>query len=106
MPSPIVVRISHALGKAEATRRIEDGFGKANAILPNVVRIEESGGGDRPLSLAVHALGQSVTAAITVENEYVIVEASVPTFLAPFANKAKSFTQSFGTKLLTGPPPK
>jgi hypothetical protein len=52
MPSPIVVRISHALGKAEATRRIEDGFGKANAILPNVVRIEKSGGGDRPLSLA------------------------------------------------------
>lgn len=104
MTSPIVVRISHALGKAEATHRIEDGFAKAKTILPNVVRVDRSGGGDAPLELAVHVLGQSITAAITVGDDYVIVEASVPTLLAPIARRFLS--ESVGAKLLGGPSPK
>jgi hypothetical protein len=58
--------------------------------------------GDR-LSLGVRAMGQTIKADIAVEDDCVIVEASVPFFLAPFAAKAKLFTESFGTKLLGRP---
>jgi hypothetical protein len=101
MANPIVVRISHALGKAEATRRIEAGFGTANSMLPAVVKMEKSGGGDLPLSLVVNALGQRVTAIVTVEEDHVLVEATVPAFLAPIARRLLS--QSVTTKLLSGP---
>jgi hypothetical protein len=106
MPEPIVVRIPHSLGKPEATRRIETGVGRANVVLPRIVRVEQSSTENGEIFLAVRALGQIATANVTIENDYVLVEATVPTFLAPFVEKAKSFTKSYGSKLLTGPTPR
>lgn len=103
MPAPIVVRIPHSLGRTEARRRIEHGVGQARSMLPSVVTIDPIGANGEKLSLGVHALGQTINADVAIEDECVIVEASVPIFLAPFARKAKTFTQSFATKLLSGP---
>jgi hypothetical protein len=103
MPVPILIRIPHALGRAEARRRIENGVGQARSILPSVVTVDQISARGDELSLGVHALGQTVNANIAIEDDCVIVEASVPIFLAPFAAGAKLFTQSFGTKLLGGP---
>jgi hypothetical protein len=106
MPEPIAVRIPHSLGKLEATRRIETGVGRWNVVLPKMVRVEQSSTKTGEIFLAVRALGQIATASVIVESDYVLVEATVPTFLAPFVDKAKSFTKSYGSKLLTGPTPR
>jgi hypothetical protein len=98
-----MVRIPHALGRAEARRRIENGVDQARVILPNVVKIDQIGGAGDKLSLGVHALGQTINAELAIKDDCVVVEASVPIFLAPFVAKAKLFTQSFGTKLLGAP---
>lgn len=103
MSEPIVVRIPHTLGRLEATRRIEAGVVNANAVLPRVVRIEQSTTEGGSMFLAIRALGQIATATVTVEERYVLVEATVPTYLSPFVEKAKSFTKTYTTKLLTGP---
>jgi hypothetical protein len=98
-----VVRIPHSLGKIEATRRIARGVDEATAVLPRMVRLDHKITDEGPILMAVRALGQSVTAVVTVEDRYVVVEASVPAFLAPFVEKAKSFTRSYASKLLSGP---
>lgn len=105
MPEAIVVKIPHSLGRLEATRRIETGVENANASLPKVVRVTQSTTGSGAIFLAVRALGQTATATVTVEECYVLVEATVPRFLAPFVDRAKSFTKSYASKLLTGPRP-
>jgi hypothetical protein len=100
---PFVVRVPHLLGKAEATRRIDNGVDRVKAMLPPAVGLDQAESVDGKISIAIHALGQSVTALVAVEDDHVIVEALVPLFLAPFAAKAKRFTTSFGTKLLASP---
>ena len=72
-------------------------------MLPSVVTIDPIGAKGEKLSLGVHALGQTINADVAIEDECVVVEASVPIFLAPFATKAKVFTQTVATKLLSGP---
>jgi hypothetical protein len=72
-------------------------------MLPSIVASDPINANGEKLSLGVHALGQTINADVAMEDECVIVEASVPIFLAPFATKAKIFTQSVATKLLSGP---
>jgi hypothetical protein len=106
MPERIVVRIPHSLGKAEATRRVKTGVSRASIVLPKIMRVEQSTTESGEALSGNRALCQIATANVTVEDKSVLVEANVPTFLAPFAEKARSFTKSYGSKLLTGPPPR
>lgn len=79
--NPLVVDIPHALGAAEARRRIENGTGGIERHLPAGARARTSWNGDR-LALDVTAMGQELRAALDVQERLVRVEVVLPPALA------------------------
>ena len=67
MATPITVNIPHQLGRAEARRRIENGFGKITHLLPGGIggTSTERWDGDR-LVFSVATVGQTVSGVVTV----------------------------------------
>jgi hypothetical protein len=64
MATPITIRIPHQLGRVEARRRIETGFGKLTRQLPgNSGRCSERWDGDR-LTFDAAVMGQTIAGAI------------------------------------------
>lgn len=100
MSKPLIVVIPHQLGRAEARRRLEQGFGRLKEKFgQHVAAVEESWTGDR-LDLGVRALGQEITAALDVAETEVRVEVQLPWMLAMIAEKAKGYIRKEGTLLL------
>ena len=65
MTEPLVVTISHRLGKDEAKTRIQGGFGRAKGEFAHLIRIEnDSWEGDR-LSFAASARSASARMALS-----------------------------------------
>ncbi|MBA3624526.1 MAG: polyhydroxyalkanoic acid system family protein [Methylibium sp.] len=102
MTTPITVDIPHQLGRAEAHRRIEDGFAKVLQQLPGggAGHVTESWDGDR-LAFSVSALGQTVRGVIDVLDNTVRMEIELPVFLGAIANGLKGRLQKAGQLLLT-----
>jgi hypothetical protein len=86
MPEPLVVTISHRLGKDEALRRIKDGLGRARNEFASLLKIEEeTWTGDR-LNFSVKSLGQRASGIIDVYEGVVRLEVTLPWLLAQFAH--------------------
>lgn len=99
--SPIIISLPHQLGRAEARRRIEAGFGRIIKLLPG------SGGppserwdGDR-LLFSVAAMGQSITGSIDVLDAAVTMEIELPGVLGLVASALKGRLEKMGQLLLT-----
>ena len=100
MAKPIVVDIPHDLGRAEARRRLEQGFGRLRGqIAGNVASVEETWSGDR-LTFRAGALGQTVTGRLDVFDQSVRIEVDLPWFLAAVAEKLRGRLQQEGALLL------
>jgi len=88
----IDVRVPHNLGKAEARRRLEAGFGdaksKASSIAGDKATISEQWDGDR-MQFEVGAMGQTLTGWADVEDDAVVVNVVLPKLLAAMAGKLK-----------------
>jgi len=102
MPTPITVNIPHQLGRAEARRRIEDGFGKITHLLPGGIggTSTERWDGDR-LVFSVATMGQKVSGVVTVLDTAVSMEIELPGVLGLLANGLKNRLQKMGQLLLT-----
>lgn len=102
MTTPITVNIPHQLGRAEARRRIEDGFAKVLRQLPGggSGHVSESWDGDR-LSFSASALGQTVRGVIEVQDSTVAMEIELPALLGAIAHRMKGRLQKAGQLLLT-----
>jgi len=99
--SPIVISIPHQLGRAEARRRIEHGFGKIVRLLPGSRGApSERWEGDR-LVFSVGALGQSVSGVIHVLDAAVTMEIELPGLIGLVAGGLKQRLQKMGQLLLT-----
>ena len=101
-PPPITVSLPHQLGRAEARRRIEAGFGNIVNAVPG-----GSGGhcsqrwdGDR-LSFSLAVMGQTVSGVIDVRDADVLMELQLPGVLGLLANGIKRQLQTAGQLLLT-----
>lgn len=102
MAKAVTVRIAHDLGKAEARRRIAEGFGTIEEQL--------SGGGirmsfqerweDDRLYFTGGTFGQTVRGQVDVRDDVVLVEVTLPTLLAAVAETLKGKIERQGTKLL------
>ena len=103
MARSIVLKIPHALGRAEATRRIEEGIARARPTLPAVVSFREMSRDEGSISFAIDALGQTVNAQISIEDDYVIFDANLPILLSPFSGMASSAVGKWATRLLRVP---
>jgi hypothetical protein len=101
MATPITISIPHQLGRAEARRRIESGFGKLIHQMPGSSGASsECWEGDR-LTFGVAVMGQSVAGAIDVLDTAVTMEIELPGLLGVIASGLKDRLRQAGTLLLT-----
>ena len=101
MATPITISIPHQLGRAEARRRIEEGFGKITHALPGSAgACRQHWDGDR-LTFGVSAMGQTVAGAIDILDTVVTMEIELPGVLGVIANGLKDRLRKAGQLLLT-----
>ena len=102
MASPITISIPHQLGRAEARRRIEDGFAKIIKLLPGSSEVPSQRWEGDQLLFSVAALGQTVSGAIQVHDTTVAMEIELPGILRVIASGLKERLQKkMGQLLLT-----
>jgi putative polyhydroxyalkanoate system protein len=101
MATPITIDIPHQLGRAEARRRIEDGFTKMLTQLPGIGgTCSESWNGDR-LTFNVAAMGQTVAGTVDVGDAKVSMQIELTGVLGMIASRIKGRLQKAGQLLLT-----
>jgi putative polyhydroxyalkanoate system protein len=100
---PVTVNIPHKLGKQEARRRIEEGFGRLRQQMTSgiagMVAFQERWEGDR-LHFEGSGLGQKMTGRLDVLPDSVRVELDLPEILAAMADLITGRLQKEGQKLL------
>ena len=89
MSQTIVVNVPHKLGKAEAKRRIQEGFASMQEGLPGGLTFEKRWDGDQ-FHLVAGGLGQKITTVLEILDDSVKVTIEVPNFLAALAEFVKS----------------
>ena len=107
MARPVTVTIPHTLGKAEARRRIEEGFGKLRqqmlggvaGMLGRMITIQDRWEGDQ-LHFEGGGLGQKITGRLDVRENAVEIQLDLPEMLAALADKIKTSLKTEGQKLL------
>jgi hypothetical protein len=103
MTEPLVITISHRLGRAEAKRRIAAGLDQIRAaILPYVGTLDLGWQGDR-LVFHVCALRQRIEGVIEVEDEAVRIEIMAPLLLRLLVGRAAGRIRREGARLLQKP---
>ncbi len=103
MSRPVSVSIPHSLGKDEARRRVEDGFGRMRQQmtggLPAFLSVREQWEGDR-LNFEAGGLGQKLTGRLDVTPDSVNIQIDLPEILAAIADRIAGRLRSEGQKLL------
>ena len=99
MSQPIAVDLPHNLGKEEARRRIANNIHRLHEHLPGGAKVESGWTGDQ-LNLKVDALGDSVQAAIDVEETKVHLQVLLPGMLGMFSGVIQAMLQKKGDLLL------
>lgn len=99
MSKAVTVTIPHELGREEARKRIEAGFGDLSRHLGDMGSVTKAWDGDR-LSFAFAAMGQAVSGSVDVADRAIRLEVLLPTLLAMMAGKLKGRLQSEGQLLL------
>jgi len=99
MSKAVTVTIPHELGRAEAKRRVDAGFGDLSRHLGGLGAVTQSWDGDR-LSFSFATMGQAISGAIDVADQAVRIEVLLPNLLALMADKVKGRLQKDGQLLL------
>jgi hypothetical protein len=103
MPRAVTVNIPHTLGKDEARRRIDDGFGRMRQQMTGglgaMLAFQERWEGDR-LHFEASGLGQKLTGRLDVLSDCVQIELDLPELLAALADGISGRLQQEGQKLL------
>ncbi|MGI0036418.1 MAG: polyhydroxyalkanoic acid system family protein [Nitrososphaera sp.] len=104
MSRPVTINIPHNLGKAEARRRIEDGFGNmrrqmTGGVIGLMLSFYERWEDDR-LYFEGGTFGQAIHGHLDVFEESVIVEVALPNILATIADTIMGRVKKEGQLLL------
>jgi hypothetical protein len=99
MTEPLIVRISHKLGKEEALRRIRPALSKASSGFPLLTVEEETWAGDS-MTFRVRALGQTAAGNISVAEDHVQLAITLPWLLYKFAQTIQKTIAGRGQILL------
>jgi hypothetical protein len=103
MGRPVHVNLPHSLGKDEARKRIDEGFGRMRqqmtSGLAGMLAFQESWEGDR-LNFEATSLGQKLTGRLDVRADAVDIEVDLPDFLAALAERIQGSLKKEGQKLL------
>ena len=87
MSETVTVVIGHRLGKAEALRRVKEGFARADGQLGPLMAIEQESWEGDVLRFRMRVLGQAAAAMIEVMDDALRVEVSLPWLLAKAAKR-------------------
>lgn len=90
MSKPLVVSISHSLGKQEAVRRLKSGLGSASAAFGQFLVVQQEVWTGDHLQFRISALGQVATGAIDVEDDHINCTIVLPWLLDKFAEKIQT----------------
>ncbi len=96
---PLVVTISHSLGKEEALRRLKPALAKASETFP-MLKVDQEIWTDNRLDFKIHAVGQSAAGNIQVEERSVRCEVMLPWLLHKFAGAVQKVLSTRGQALL------
>lgn len=99
MAAPVTISLPHQLGRAEARRRIEHGFGSLSAQIPGAQSLAHTWDADR-LSFALQGLGHRISGRLDVLDDAVNIEIDLPPFLSAIADKVKGKIRKQGQLLL------
>lgn len=100
MAKPVIVNIPHDLGRDEARRRLESGFGRIRDQIGALgVSFQERWEGDR-LHFDGGRFGQKIAGRIDILPDSVRVEVDLPWILASIAEKLQGRLQKEGQLLL------
>lgn len=100
MPKPLIVSISHQLGKEEAVRRLKAGLGSVRSQYGQLLHIdEEIWSGDR-LAFRVTVMRQQASGTVAVEEDRVQLEVVLPWLLAGMAHGVQAMIRARGERML------
>ena len=102
-PDPLVVTISHRLGRDEAKRRLERGFGAVRGEVARYVRSLDYAWDGYTLNFHAVALMQAITGRIEVLDEFVRIELNLPRLLHLLAKTIAGQIEHRGQALLERP---
>jgi hypothetical protein len=100
MSERVSVLVSHRLGKAEAVRRLRDGFARTKGHLGDMIAIEQETWEGDTLRFQMRALGQTAAGTIDVLDDALRIEVSLPWLLAKAANRLLPMVRKSATLLL------
>ena len=100
MSETVTVIIGHRLGKAEAIRRIKDGFARGKGPLGPMIAMEQPSWEGDTLRFVMRALGQTAAATVEVLDDALRIEVSLPWLLAKAANRILPILRKEATLLL------
>jgi hypothetical protein len=100
MSQTFTVIVGHRLGKAEAVRRLKEGFGRTTRHLGGMISIEQQSWEGDTLRFHMRALGQSAAASIEVLEDALRIEVSLPWLLAQAAKSLLPILRKEATLLL------
>lgn len=100
MSKAVTVTIPHELGRAEARRRIDEGFASFSQHMGAAAGVLSKTWADDRLSFALAALGQQISGSIDVDDSAVRLEILLPNLLAVMAEKVKGRLRKEGQLLL------
>ena len=103
VPEPIIVTISHALGREEAKRRLDNGLGYIREQLSAFVSSVDYGWTAYRLDFGLTAMRQSITGRIEVEDRLVRIELELPLLLHLLPRQIFGRIRSDGAMLLDKP---
>jgi len=99
MSKPLVITISHSIGREEALRRLRGGVSRFAGGIPMINVEEESWNGDQ-MTFRVRAVGQVATGNVTVTDEHVRFEMLLPWLLQGFGETLQNAIKQQGQVLL------
>lgn len=104
MGKSVTITVSHELGREAALARLRHGVDRVRDRLGLLkMQLVEETWADNALSFGVAALGYTVRGTLTVEEDLVRVEMTLPWLLAAFAEKLKLGVEKQGAILLEKP---
>jgi hypothetical protein len=102
MSQPVSVNIPHALGSAEARRRLEQGFDNVERQMTGglgLISFEKRWEGNR-MHLQGRLMGQTITGRLEVLEQAVEMQIDLPDLLAAIANRIAGNLKTETQKLL------
>ena len=87
MSDRVTVNVSHRLGKAEAVRRLKEGFAQAKGPFGAAIAIEREVWDGDTLNFQMRAFGQTAAGTIEVLEDALQIEVSLPWLLAKVTNR-------------------